>query len=466
MSKVLLGSAERPLRVAIVGGGPSAFYTAENLFNRADVVADVHMIERLPTPHGLVRSGVAPDHQKIKNVTRVYERIADHPHFRFFGNITVGKHVAAADLAERYDAVIYAVGANADRRLGIPGEDLPGSWSATEFVGWYNGDPAYQDRDFDLSAVDSVVVIGVGNVSMDITRILVSETSRLEGTDITDEALDILRKRGVKHVRVIGRRGAAQVKFSPSEIREIGNLENVDLIIAPKQARLDALSKAWVDGHKDRNVRKNVDYLLGRAEAGPEGGHRQVRLTLLRSPIELIEKDGRLAGVRLEKNVLRLDEGPEPKPRGTGEFEDVPCQVLIRSVGYRGEPLPGVPFDRRRNVIPNDTGRVVDPETREVIPGLYAVGWIKRGPTGLVGANKADAIETVGALVEDLVGRPAPDDSTTVEDLADWLAENSPDVVDLERWRRIDAIEREQGEARGKVRHKFIRVQDMLDVSR
>ena len=457
-----LGSVARPLRVAIVGSGPSGFYAAAALFKAKDLAVRVDVYDRLPTPYGLVRGGVAPDHQNIKAVIKAYERTAAESGFRFFGNVHVGRDVQVDDLYARYDAVIYAVGAESDRKLRIPGADLPGSYSATELVGWYNGHPDFQDRDFDLSEVTSVVVVGVGNVAMDVARVLAQRPERLEPTDITDEALARLRESAVREVHVLGRRGPVQAKFSPAEIREIGGLPGVDLVVRPEDAEVDAPSQAWMDaleGREQRTIQKNLDYLAERAAAGPGDASRQVRVWLCTSPTAILGEE-HATGVEVERNEMTPGEGGEPWCEGTGQTEVIPAQLVFRAIGYRGIPLPGVPFDAKSGTIPNEDGRVLDAEAGEAIPGAYVVGWAKRGPSGLIGTNRADSVATVQALLADLVGT-APR-ALVEEDVVDWIRRVIPEVVTFEDWERLDALEVAEGERRGKVRHKFTRIEDAI----
>jgi ferredoxin--NADP+ reductase len=450
-----LGSEIRPLRVAVVGSGPAGFYAAEALF-KSETTVQVDVFDRLPTPYGLVRAGVAPDHQKLKNVIKVYERIAANPAFGFWGNVTVGRDLSLEELQRHYDAVVVSSGAETDRRLGIPGEDLPGSHTATEFVGWYNGHPDYQDREFDLSG-KTAVVIGQGNVAMDVSRILAKTVDELGTTDITDHALGVLARSSVRDIYVIGRRGPVQAKFTPPEIKEIGELADCDPVVDPKDLELAPACRTELEDAKDTHSRRNLDTLREFASRGAPAKSKRYHLRFFESPVELTG-DGRLTHVVLEKNAL-TGEPFRQRASGTGETWTLECDILFRSVGYRGVPIDGFPFDDRSGVIPNREGRVLHADAP--LPGVYVSGWIKRGPSGVIGTNKPDSYETVASLLEDLprlTPCPQPDPAP----LRALLAERGVRVVTFEDWRRLDADEVERGTAKGKPREKFVRVEDMV----
>ena len=385
-----------PIRVAVVGSGPAGFYAAGHLLKESDV--EVDMLERLPTPHGLVRSGVAPDHPKIKTVTRIYEKTAAHARFRFFGNVELGRDVSVEELREHYHAVVYAVGAAADRPLGIPGEELPGSWAATDFVGWYNGHPDYCDLEFDLGC-ERAVVIGNGNVALDVARMLTLDHAELALTDIADHALDALRESAVREVIVLGRRGPAQAAFTNPELLELGEMKGVDVIVDDAELqRALAVADANMDPTSERNVKVLREY----AQRAPRGAPRRIVLRFLLSPLEFLgDAEGGVAGVRATRNELLAGADGALRAQATAEQETIDAGLILRAVGYRGRPLPGVPFDEHRGVIFNDGGRVHEP-AGGAHPGEYAVGWIKRGPTGVIGTNKKDAQETVDAILADL----------------------------------------------------------------
>ncbi len=452
-----LGTARLPLRVAIVGSGPSGFYAAEALL-KAEPEIHVDMFDRLPTPFGLVRGGVAPDHPKIKSVTRVYNKIAGAPGFAFWGNVTIGRDVTVEELGRFYDAIIFASGAETDNRLDIPGEDLKGSHTATEFVGWYNGHPDYRDREFDMSA-EVAVVIGQGNVAMDVSRILSKTVHELRETDIAEHALEVLAESKVRTIHLIGRRGPVQAKFTQPEIKEIGELEDCDPVLAPADLDLDPASQAELDDPKNQHAKKNMKVLQSFAERGEPSKQRRYHIHFFQSPKEIRGAD-RVESIVLERN--RLEGEPfKLKAVGTGALEELPCGLVFRSVGYRGVAIPGVPFDERRGVIPNLDGRVVLESA--VQPGRYVVGWIKRGPSGVIGTNKPDSQATVKALLEDMPNLKPCAHRDGVE-LLELLESRKIRHVTFMDWQRIDDAEIERGKLKGKPREKFARIQEMLDI--
>ena len=452
------------IRIAIVGAGPAGFFAAEALLKGGDPVA-IDLINRLPAPYGLVRDGVAPDHQAIKSVARVYARILAREEVRYFGNVTLGEDVSAEELRASYDQIVYAVGAQSDRRLGIPGEDLEGSHAAFDFVGWYNGHPDFRDARFDLGC-GHVVVIGNGNVAIDVARILLHSPDRLATTDIADHALAALRGSCVRRVTVLGRRGPAQASFTNPELREFGSLEGISAEVDGSELELDAVSAAAIEG--DAVKTRNMATLRSYSGSGPRDGDRVVRFRFLVSPLEIVAESGRLAGVRIERNRLVAGDDAYMRAEGTGETEVVPCGMVIRSVGYRGKPLSGVPFDPRRGIVPNEGGRVVArADGVEIVPGEYVVGWAKRGPSGVIGTNKADAAATVALMREDL-------DAGIVAGarrrrggagLAELLRARGVHRVDGAGWERLDAHETERGKAEGRPRVKCCTVAEMLEVA-
>jgi ferredoxin--NADP+ reductase len=454
-----------PVRVAVVGSGPAGFYAAGHLLKESDV--EVDMFERLPTPHGLVRSGVAPDHPKIKTVTRVYEKTAAHPRFRFFGNVELGRDVSADELREHYHAVVYAVGAAADRPLGIPGEGLPGSWAATDFVGWYNGHPDYCDLRFDLSC-ERAVVVGNGNVALDVARMLTLDHAELALTDVADHALEALRESSVREVVVVGRRGPAQAAFTNPELRELGVMAGVDVVVDGEELeRALAVADPAVDPTSERNVKVLREY----AQRPQRGQPRRIVLRFLLSPRELVAAPGDgVSAVRLVRNELIAGPDGALRASATEAEETIEARLVLRAVGYRGKALPGVPFDERRGVILNEGGRVRDPggdmDSGAVRRGEYVVGWIKRGPSGVIGTNKKDAQETVDAILADLaagaLAAPASADPQGIEEL---LRRRRPDLVTYEGWSEIDRHERSLGEPHGRPRVKLTRIEEMLRVA-
>lgn len=451
-----------PLRVAVIGAGPSGFYAAEQLLRQDRPVA-VDLFDRLPTPFGLVRGGVAPDHPKIKSVTRVYDKVAALPSFRFLGNVAVGRDITAAELARRYHAIVWAVGAETDRRMDIPGEDLPGSHTATEFVGWYNGHPDYQDRRFDL-AQEAAAVVGVGNVAMDVTRILATEPDLLHPTDISAAALKALRGSRVRTIFLLGRRGPAQAAFTNPELKELGDLPGVDVVVRPEDLALDEASRAALEASPDREAEKNLKTLQGFVERGMRGMPRRIELRFRTSPLR-IEGGGRVERLVVGANRLEVGlRGVQAVP--SGEEASLPVGLVFRSVGYRALPLPGVPFDERRAVIPNDRGRVLDRDGGVPVPGSYVAGWIKRGPSGVIGTNKPDAAETVGALLEDAERGALPEPTERADEIPELLRARGVEVVDWSDWQALDAHEIASGAARGAPRDKVASVEHMLDVIR
>ena len=454
-----LGTEAAPLRVAVVGAGPSGFYATEALL-KSEIDARVDLIERLPSPYGLVRSGVAPDHPKLKQSIEVYKKVAALEGFRFFGNVTVGRDVTPQELCEAYHAVIYTCGAETDRRLGIDGEDLAGSHTATEFVGWYNGHPDYRDREFDFSH-ETAAIIGQGNVAADVARILSKSIDELKHTDISQHALDALAESRIETIAVIGRRGPAQAKFTTKELREFLELENCQAAIAAEELALNEASQAEVADKKEGVVAaKNMAIFEKMAETAGSEKARVCRMMFCRSPIRL-EGDGRIERVVLERNELS-GEPFSQRASGTGETEVMECGLLFRSIGYRGVPIEGVPFHDSWGVFPNQEGRITDGPDGAVVPGVYTAGWIKRGPSGIIGTNRACAVQTVGSLMDDLNNLPA--DCTGTEALANILKERGVRSIDFTEWQRIDAEEVSRGEPKGKPREKFTRREEMLQV--
>jgi ferredoxin--NADP+ reductase len=457
------GADTNPLRVAIVGSGPAAFYAADHLVKQTGLLVEIDMFDRLPTPFGLVRAGVAPDHQKIKTVTKAFDHIANRPNFRFYGNVEFGKHVRLADLKEHYHQILFATGAQTDRRMGIPGEDLKGSHPATEFVAWYNGHPDYCDYEFDLSQ-ERAAVVGVGNVAIDVARILCRTTDELAATDMADYALEAMSQSRVKEVYLLGRRGPAQAAFTNPEVKEVGEMADADVFVLPDEAKLDELSQAEVDNSGDRTLVKKVEILQGYALHKPTGKSRKLTIRFLVSPVELLgDSAGRVVSMRLVRNVLYKTEAGTLSPKPTDQFEEFPVGLVFRSVGYRGVALPELPFHERWGVILNQKGRVIDPETQQPMTGLYTSGWIKRGPSGVIGTNKPDSVETVGCMLEDLAGgavlQPANPDRGSAERL---VCERQPQFFTYADWQRLDEIEVARGKAVGRPRLKFTRVEDML----
>ena len=457
------GTDAQPLRVAIVGAGPTGFYATDQLFRQPGLVAEVDMYDRVPTPYGLVRAGVAPDHQKIKAVTAVFDKVAANPRFRFFGGVELGRHVSVEDLRAHYHMLLYTTGAQTDRRMAIPGEDLGRSHAATEFVAWYNGHPDYRDLTFDLSQ-ERAAVVGVGNVAADVARILSRTPEELAGTDIADYALEALSASRIREVYVLGRRGPAQAAFTNPEVRELGELAGADITALPDEVELDELTRQALERAPDRATQKKVEILREYARRAPTGKPRRLVMRFLVSPVELRDDGtGAVGGMRLVRNRLYATATGTLQPKATGEFEDLPVGLVFRSVGYRGVPLPGVPFNDDWGVILNEKGRVLDAQSKLPLVGQYTAGWIKRGPTGVIGTNKPDAAETVTGMLEDLARdihlRPADASPAAVERL---VRERQPQYLSYQDWLRLDEIETRRGKETGRPRVKFTRVKDML----
>ncbi len=458
------GTTAQPLRVAIVGAGPSGFFLADRLLGAArdGLSVEVDLYERLPAPYGLVRFGVAPDHEKIKNVTRQFDGVAGRPGFRYFGNVEFGRDVTLADLTRHYHQICFTTGAQTDRRMGIPGEDLKRSHPATEFVAWYNGHPDYRHLEFDLSA-ERVAVVGVGNVAVDVARILCRTPEELATTDIADYALDALRRSRVKEVYLLGRRGPVQAAFTTPEAKELGEMAGADVRVLPEEVALDPLSQAELDAADDKMMRRKVETLKEFSTRQRTGKARLLTLRFLVSPTELKgDAAGRVVGMRIVRNTLTGEPG-KLKAAATDKFEDLPIELVFRSVGYRGVALPGVPFDEKAGTIPNAKGRVLSPTTHNPQPGLYVSGWIKRGPSGVIGTNKPDAAETAVAMLEDFkagsVPAPAEPDAAAVERL---VRQRQPRVVTFEDWKRLDRIESDRGRPAGRPRVKLCSAEEML----
>jgi ferredoxin/flavodoxin---NADP+ reductase len=436
------------LQVAVVGSGPSGFYAADALL-RASPPAAVDLYERLPVPFGLVRYGVAPDHQTIKRVQVAFERTATQPGFRFFGNVEVGRDVSVEELVGGYHAVLFATGAALDRRLDIPGEALDGSYAATSLVGWYNGHPDFVGSKFSLAA-ERAVVIGMGNVALDVARVLLHDRDELAKTDISDVALAALRESPVREVVLLGRRGPAQAAFDQGELEAIADLPGVGVAVDGDVSFQDEAELAPA-------ARKNLAYLARLRLQGVGGAKRILKLRFLASPIEILGEGGRVSGLRVEDNRL-VGAGPHVRAEPTGKVWELATGLVIRSVGYRGAGIVGLPFDSKRNVIPSSAGRVTN-LAGEPQPGLYTSGWIKRGPSGLIGTNKACSKETVDLLLRDTAALRTRAPRLDVPAL---LATRGVRVVSFTDYQRIDAAEKARGVERGKVRDKLTSVSDML----
>jgi ferredoxin--NADP+ reductase len=461
------GSDAAPLRVAIVGAGPTGYYAADHLFRQPELVVEIDMYDRVPTPYGLVRAGVAPDHQKIKSVTTSFDKVAANPRFRFYGAVELGRHISVDDLRAHYHMILYTTGAQTDRRMGIPGEDLRNSHPATEFVAWYNGHPDYCHLTFDLSQ-ECAAIVGVGNVAVDVARILSRTPEELAVTDIADYALEALRASRVREVYLLGRRGPAQAAFTNPEAKELGELADADVTAIPDEVELDELSRAAMERAGDRATRKKVDLLQAYARRTPTGKRRRLVLRFLVSPVELLDDGtGAVGGMRLVRNKLYATDTGTLQPKPTGEFEDLPVGLVFRSVGYKGVALPGVPFNDQWGVILNEKGRVLDPDSKQPVVGEYTAGWIKRGPTGVIGTNKPDAAETVACMMEDLAAdRYLAPAAPSREAVARLIRARQPRCFSYDDWLQLNEIEVRRGKETGRPRVKFTSVEDMLAVLR
>lgn len=460
-----IGTESNPLRVAIIGSGPAGFYTFSNLLKQHDLVVEVDMFDRLPSPFGLVRAGVAPDHQKYKSVTRIYDKNARLPNFRFYGLVEYGKHIRLDDLKHHYHQAVFATGAQTDRNLNIPGEELSGSHSATDFVAWYNGHPDFTDYKFDLSQ-EKVAVIGLGNVAIDVARLLCKTPEELASTDMADYAIEALSNSGVREIYILGRRGPAQAAFSTPEIKEMGELTDADISVSRRDMELDPLSLEQVERLRDRTTLKNLELFRSFDEWQPTAKKKSVKLRFLVSPVEILgDADGKVRAIKLVKNRPVQAEDGSIRAEATDQVETLAVGLVFRSVGYRGVPLPEIPFNEAWGAIAHDQGRILSGEKGEPLAGLYTAGWIKRGPTGVIGTNKVDAQETVACMVADLkAGQVWHPEKPGIDTAGDWIRERQPDFISYDDWSVIDAEEVARGEKVNRPRIKFTSVKEMLSL--
>lgn len=451
-------------RVAIIGSGPAGFYACEHLFKKQEYNFSIDMFDRLPTPHGLVRSGVAPDHQKIKSVTRVYDKIASNENFRFFGLVEYGKHITIDDLKKHYHIVIFATGAQTDRKMNIPGEDLNGSHTATEFVAWYNGHPDYRDYKFDLSQ-ERVAIVGVGNVAVDVARVLCRTEEELMQTDIADYALGALKESKVKEVYLLGRRGPAQAAFTNPEVRELGNLDDAHAITRIEEVELDEFTKELLEKKEDRSLVKKIEILNSYSEDIEFQKSKKLYIRFLVSPLEIIgDEEGNVKAIKLVKNELYKTDDGSLRPRATEETEELKVGLVFRSIGYHGVPLPEVPFHEKWGVIHNERGRVIDPDTQQHVHGIYSTGWIKRGPTGVIGTNKQDSGETVECIIEDISrGKLLSPEAPRPSQISELIKERQPQYFSYEDWLKLNELEISKGAEQGRPRIKYTNIADMLE---
>ena len=451
-------------KIAVIGSGPAGFYAAGELFRQQSWDIKVDMFERLPTPFGLVRGGVAPDHQKIKSVTKIYSRIAENENFRFFGNVEFGRDIKQSDLLEHYDAVIYTVGSPADRALGIPGEDLSGSHSATEFVAWYNGHPDFREHKFDLS-VKYAFVIGMGNVALDVARILAKNPEELAETDIADYALKTLRKSQLEDIWLVGRRGPLQAAFSPVELREFLELPEADVMIEENALELDAESQHILETISGKDTKKNIEILKQMSAMAASGKKRKVHFLFLASPLE-ISGDGKVEKIRMVRNQLVKKEDGSLRPQATDKIVEEDAGLVFRSIGYHGKPLADLPFDQKSGTIPNEFGQVKDPENGNLLRNReYVAGWIKRGPSGVIGTNKQDAVETVHRMLETfLKEKMEAGKNVSNPDIVLLLEKRKVEFVSFADWKLLDAHEIEAGQKQGRPRVKLTSIAEMLEI--
>ena len=453
-------------KIAIIGSGPAGFYAAGELFRQQSWAIKVDMFDRLPTPYGLVRGGVAPDHQKIKSVTKIYSRIAENENFRFFGNVEFGSDILRSDVLEFYDAVIYAVGSPSDRSLGIPGEELPGSHSATEFVAWYNGHPDLRGRKFDLSVKD-VFVIGMGNVALDVARILAKPPEELSKTDIADYALETLFESQIEDIWLVGRRGPLQAAFTPVEAREFLELDSADVILEGGPLKLDAESQRILETDASKDTKKNIEIIKQISEKNSSNKKKRVHFIFLASPLEILG-NGCVEKIRMVRNDLVKRDDGSLRPQATGDLMEENAGLIFRSIGYHGNHLSDVPFNHNSGTIPNECGQIIDEDQdKSLRTSEYVAGWIKRGPTGVIGTNKQDAVETVhrmlGTFLQEKIEPRQQADSSGIESL---LKERNVDYVSFEDWKLLDEYETEAGQAQDRPRVKVTSIEKMLEIIR
>jgi ferredoxin/flavodoxin---NADP+ reductase len=447
----------KTLKVAVIGAGPSGFYAVRALIKLCKYDCEIDIIDRLPTPYGLVRGGVAPDHQNIKRIVKSYERLLKDERVRFVGNVQLGKDIEVSELEQCYNAIIYATGNESARKMGIPGEDLDGVHSATEFVFWYNGHPDYTEHVFRLEDAQRVAVIGNGNVSVDVARILAKNPNELADTDISEHALDVLHNSPLKEVLMLGRRGPAQAAFSLKEVQELSHVNDVDLVVDQENLTKGKDKFSMESIEKDPAAQRIVRFLEEQSAKGDGESARKIRAIFLTSPIEFIGENGKLTHVKMVRNELVEKDG-RIRPTPTGESWTQEVQLVFKAIGYRGVPIPGVPFDDWKGIIPNVEGRVHDSDGKARF-GQYVVGWAKRGPSGLIGTNRPDSESTVERLLEDV------DDliqSERENDLKRILMSRGVRVVDEDDWFYLDSEESRRGELKGKIRDKFCTVEEML----
>lgn len=443
--------SDKPLNVAVIGAGPAGIYASDILVKKTGGNVRIDLIEQMPAPFGLIRYGVAPDHPRIKGIINSLHRVLDTEQIRLLTNVHIGRDITVDELQQHYDAVIFATGAVGDRHRDIPGAQLQGVHGAGEFVGFYDGNPRFE-REWDLSASE-VAVIGVGNVGLDVSRILAKTGDELKVTEIADNVYDSLAQNKAETVRVFGRRGPAQAKFTPQELKELDHSENINVVVSPEDIDYDE------DSLEARASSKSTDLVCQVLEQyairDPKQAPHTLQIHLFEQPVELLGENGRVSGIKTERTELTGD----GSVRGTGKFTTWPVQAVYFATGYRSDAVDGVPFNSEKNVINNDGGHVID-EEGAIVPGLYTTGWVKRGPVGLIGNTKSDASETIGMLLDDAAAGTLP--SPTADDITEAFADKGIDYLTWQDWQRLDAAERALGEREGRERKKYVEWEDMV----
>ena len=448
-------NSSRPLRVAVIGSGPAGIY-ASDLLMKSGRTVEIDLFEQMPAPFGLIRYGVAPDHPRIKGIVNSLHAVMEKPNVRFLGNIEVGTTITVEKLHEYYDAIVFATGAVADRDLGIPGENLNGSYGAADFVGFYDGNPRFH-RTWNLTATH-IAIIGIGNVALDISRILAKTANELHTTEIPDNVYQTLKTNQATHIHIFGRRGPAQAKFTPLELKELDHSPSINVVVDPEDIDYDEASIAARHASKSQDL--VCQTLEQYAMREPKDAPHTLHIHLFENPVEILGEDGNVVGLRTER--MELD--GTGHVQGTGKFTEWPVQAVYRAVGYRSEAITAVPFDHGTAVIPNDGGHVVDP-AGEIVPGVYVTGWIKRGPVGLIGNTKSDAKETTDMLIADaLAGRLTP--RTATGDITEYLEAQGIPYTTWDGWHKLDAHERSLGSAEGRERKKVVEWDEMVAHSR
>ncbi|MER0091869.1 FAD-dependent oxidoreductase [Corynebacterium sp. KPL2838] len=447
--------SDKPLNVAVIGAGPAGIYASDILVKKTGGNVRIDLIEQMPAPFGLIRYGVAPDHPRIKGIINSLHRVLDTEQIRLLTNVHIGRDITVDELQQHYDAVIFATGAVGDRHHDIPGAQLQGVHGAGEFVGFYDGNPRFE-REWDLSASE-VAVIGVGNVGLDVSRILAKTGDELKVTEIADNVYDSLAQNKAETVRVFGRRGPAQAKFTPQELKELDHSENINVVVSPEDIDYDEASLEARASSKSTDLVCQV--LEQYAIRDPKQAPHTLQIHLFEQPVEILGENGRVSGIKTERTELTGD----GSVRGTGKFTTWPVQAVYFATGYRSDAVDGVPFNSEKNVINNDGGHVID-EEGAIVPGLYTTGWVKRGPVGLIGNTKSDASETIGMLLDDAAAGTLP--SPTVGDITEAFADKGIDYLTWQDWQRLDAAERALGESEGRERKKYVEWEDMVAHSR